>query len=79
MFTRIAVAVALFLLTSTTWSEAQSKSLTVVNARPSGETSDLGESREVTVVFSEPMVSLGRIPNPMTAPFFKIQPALAGT
>src|SRR3954462_3471030 len=53
--------------------------LSVVSGRPAGETSDLGESREVTVVFSEPMVALGRIPNPVTAPFFKIQPALPGT
>ena len=53
--------------------------LTVVSARPSGETSDLGESREVTVVFSEPMVKLGRIPDPVTAPFFRIQPGIRGT
>ena len=59
-------------------SEAQTN-LSVVSARPAGETADRGESREITVVFSEPMVALGRIPNPVTAPFFKIQPALAGT
>ncbi len=79
MLTRTAAAACLLLsLVVTNWSEAQAN-LTVVNARPAGETSDLGESREITIVFSEPMVSLGRIPNPVTAPFFKIQPALAGT
>ena len=78
MFTRIAVAASLFLLSPVVRAEAQ-PTLTVVNARPAGETADLGESREVTVVFSEPMVSLGRIPDPVTALFFKIQPAIAGT
>jgi uncharacterized protein YfaS (alpha-2-macroglobulin family) len=79
MPTRIAVAVCFLLLfLAPGRSEAQTN-LSVVSSRPTGETSDLGESREVTVVFSEPMVTLGRIPNPVTAPFFKIQPALAGT
>jgi uncharacterized protein YfaS (alpha-2-macroglobulin family) len=79
MFTRIAVAASLLVLVPFSRSEAQPASLTIVNARPSGETSDLGESREITVIFSEPMVQIGRIPNPVTAPFFKIQPAIAGT
>ena len=79
MLTRIAVAFSLLFSFGTVgWSEAQTR-LTVVSGRPAGETSDLGESREVTVVFSEPMVALVRIPNPVTAPFFKIQPALPGT
>ncbi len=79
MLTRIAVALSLLLsFVAVDGSEAQTQ-LTVVSGRPAGETADLGESREVTVVFSEPMVALGRIPNPVTAPFFKIQPALAGT
>src|SRR5688572_16124779 len=79
MLTRIAlVASCLLSLVVVVRSEAQTR-LTVVSARPAGETSDLGESREVTVVFSEPMVALGRIPNPVTAPFFKIQPEVAGT
>jgi alpha-2-macroglobulin len=79
MPTRIALVASLLLsLVATNRSEAQS-SLSVVSARPAGETSDLGESREVTVVFSEPMVALGRIPDPVIAPFFTIQPAIAGT
>ena len=78
MLTRIAVAASLFLLCAPVRSLAQN-SLTVVSSRPSGETSDLGESREITVVFSEPMVRLGRIPDPVQAPFFKIQPAIPGT
>src|SRR5688500_18174601 len=79
MLTRFAVVASLLLLSvAAVRSEAQTN-LTVVSARPAGETAGLGESREVTVVFSEPMVALGRIPNPVAAPFFKIQPAIAGT
>jgi uncharacterized protein YfaS (alpha-2-macroglobulin family) len=79
MLTRFAVVASLLLLpVASNRSEAQTN-LTVVSARPAGETADRGESREVTVVFSEPMVALGRIPNPVTAAFFKIQPAIAGT
>ncbi len=79
MLTRIAlVASCLLSFVAVSRSEAQTR-LSVVSVRPAGETSDLGESREITVVFSEPMVALGRIPNPVTAPFFKIQPAVAGT
>ncbi len=79
MLTRIAVVASLLLSAiGVHRSEAQT-SLSVVSARPAGETADRGESREITVVFSEPMVALGRIPNPVTAPFFKIQPALTGT
>ena len=71
MLTRIAlVASCLLSSLAVNRSEAQTR-LSVVSLRPAGETSDLGESREVTVVFSEPMVALGRIPNPVTAPFFK--------
>ena len=78
MLTRIAVAASL-LLTLAAVNRSEAQTLSVVSARPAGETADLGESREVTVVFSEPMVALGRIPDPVTAPFFKIQPALTGT
>ena len=53
--------------------------LRVVSAGPVGETATLAEANEVRVVFSEPMVVLGKIPNPVTAPFFKIAPAVKGT
>ena len=80
MLTRIAlVASCLFSLVVSKSVRSPNKALRGHRLRPAGETSDLGESREVTVVFSEPMVALGRIPNPVTAPFFKIQPAIAGT
>ena len=53
--------------------------LRVVSAGPVGETATLAEANEVRVVFSEPMVVLGKIPNPVTAPFFRIAPAVKGT
>jgi hypothetical protein len=58
---------------------AASKPLTVVAAGPTGEMNSLTEANEIRVTFSEPMVVLGRIPQPVTAPFFKISPAVNGT
>ncbi|MGH9203740.1 MAG: Ig-like domain-containing protein, partial [Vicinamibacterales bacterium] len=55
------------------------RSLTVVNSGPTGETSGLEQASEIRVVFSEPMVVLGRIPQPVTAPFMTIRPAIRGT
>jgi uncharacterized protein YfaS (alpha-2-macroglobulin family) len=53
--------------------------LTIVSSGPHGETASLAEANEIRVVFSEPMVALGRIPPVVTAPFFKISPAVRGT
>ena len=53
--------------------------LTVVQSGPTGEIASLGESNEIRIVFSEPMVVLGRIPDPVSAPFVTIRPAIAGT
>jgi alpha-2-macroglobulin len=53
--------------------------LAVVSAGPDGEVAELANANEVRVVFSEPMVELGRIPSPVTAPFFKMTPAVPGT
>jgi uncharacterized protein YfaS (alpha-2-macroglobulin family) len=52
--------------------------LTVVSAGPTGEIDSLEEANEIRIVFSEPMVALGRIPQPVTAPFVAIAPAIAG-
>lgn len=72
------IAVALFLLTMSL-SAAAANGLRVVSAGPVGEVASLDEANEVRVVFSEPMVVLGKIPTPVTAPFFKIAPNVAGT
>ncbi|HSC28280.1 MAG TPA: MG2 domain-containing protein [Vicinamibacterales bacterium] len=58
---------------------AQPAALTVVSAGPTGEVASLAEANEIRVVFSEPMVTLGRIPTPVRAPFFKVSPDIAGT
>jgi alpha-2-macroglobulin len=57
---------------------AAAAELKVVQAGPTGEVAKLEEANEVRVVFSEPMVVLGRVPEPVQAPFFRIEPALEG-
>src|SRR5216683_1789053 len=52
--------------------------LTIVKAGPVGEIASLAEANEIRVVFSEPMVVLGKIPKVVTAPFFHISPAVNG-
>ena len=58
---------------------AQDSPLTIVNAGPEGELSSLAQASEIRIVFSEPMVTLGRIPASVTAPFIRISPAIPGT
>ena len=52
--------------------------LTIVNAGPQGEVDSLAEANEIRIVFSEPMVALGRIPARVQPAFFKIEPAVPG-
>ncbi len=53
--------------------------LTVVRTGPEGPLSSLAQANEIRIVFSEPMVTLGRIPTPVVAPFVRIRPAVPGT
>src|SRR4051794_36816342 len=53
--------------------------LTIVKAGPVGEVANLAEANEVRVVFSEPMVVVGKIPKVLTIPWFHIEPAVKGT
>ncbi|PYQ54440.1 MAG: hypothetical protein DMF78_05910, partial [Acidobacteria bacterium] len=53
--------------------------LEAVETAPRGEVDALAQAGEVRVVFSQPMVALGRVPSPVTAPFFHIEPALPGS
>src|SRR5712671_3714576 len=57
----------------------QPPALAVVQTGPTHEIASLREANEIRIVFSEPMVVLGRIPDPVTAPFVTIRPAIAGT
>src|SRR6266571_2483177 len=52
--------------------------LAVTQAGPVGEIAKLEEANEIRVVFSEPMVALGRIPETAAAPFFRIKPEIPG-
>lgn len=54
-------------------------SLEAVSVSPEGELSSLAQANEIRVVFSEPMVALGRIPDRVTAPFIRVTPAVPGT
>jgi hypothetical protein len=56
----------------------QSSALTIVSASPTGEIAQLSDANEIHVVFSEPMVALGRIPDNPTPPWIQIAPAIAG-
>ena len=51
----------------------------VVSAAPEGEIDSLEHANEIRILFSEPMVALGRIPQPVRAPFVRIDPALPGS
>src|SRR5207245_4371854 len=53
--------------------------LSIVKAGPVGEVASLAEANEIRLVFSEPMVALGKIQNVVAAPFFHITPAVDGT
>ncbi|HEY3054636.1 MAG TPA: MG2 domain-containing protein [Thermoanaerobaculia bacterium] len=53
--------------------------LRVISAGPVGEVASLAEANEIRVVFSEPMVVIGRIPPTVVAPYFHIQPPVKGT
>ncbi len=74
---RVVQLAILLLLTATALTAAGT--LRVLTAGPVGEVAMLAEANEVRVVFSEPMVVVGRIPATVTAPFFHILPAVKGT
>ena len=79
---RKALAVVLGLLFSVpvpSSAQQPAGNLTVVSSGPVGEVASLAEANEIRIVFSEPMVVLGRIPQPVTVPFVTIRPAIGGT
>src|ERR1700674_3381395 len=57
---------------------AATDKLTIVKAGPVGELAQLSEANEIRVIFSEPMVPLGRIPKVVAAPWFHVAPDVAG-
>src|ERR1043166_942917 len=71
------LAVALLLLASVAARAADK--LTILKAGPVGEIATLAEANEIRVVFSEPMVVLGKIPKDLTVPWFHVAPAIKGS
>jgi uncharacterized protein YfaS (alpha-2-macroglobulin family) len=53
--------------------------ISVVQTAPTGEMASIAEANEIRIVFSEPMVTLGRIPARIQPDFIKTKPAIAGT
>ena len=79
-----AACAAAFLLVSATNLGAQAAVSTAHavadrQRRSIGEVAAVEEANEVRVVFSEPMVALGRVPARVRPSFFHISPAVAGT
>jgi uncharacterized protein YfaS (alpha-2-macroglobulin family) len=57
---------------------SQSAELRVVSAGPNGEINQLQDANEIRIIFSEPMVALGRIPSNPDIPWLRIEPAIKG-
>jgi uncharacterized protein YfaS (alpha-2-macroglobulin family) len=57
---------------------SQSAELRVVSSGPSGEIGQLQDANEIRLIFSEPMVALGRIPSNPDVPWVRIEPAIRG-
>jgi alpha-2-macroglobulin len=57
----------------------QTAALTIAAAGPTGELNQLQDANEIRVIFSEPMVALGRVPSNPTPPWIHIAPAIAGS
>ncbi len=70
--------VAALLCTSVVAAQPAPPALTVVSSGPSGTLASLDQASEIRIVFSEPMVTLGRIPSVVDAPFVTITPAIPG-
>ena len=78
MTRRLTFAGVLFLLSSSV-AVAQppgpaSSPLRVVSSGPGEEVASIEEANEIRIVFSEPMVTLGRIPDRLRPSFFRIPP-----
>src|SRR5688572_19338897 len=78
MVRALAIATVLSLVPPDLTKTQSPPALTVVNAGPQGEVASLDEANQIRIVFSEPMVALGRIPARETAPFVRISPAITG-
>src|SRR4051794_32221770 len=71
-------AVVAFLLSASFAAHAADK-LTILKAGPVGEIASLAEANEIRVVFSEPMIVVGKVPKDLAVPWFHVAPAVKGT
>ena len=77
----LALGVYLFVSLSPSAAPAQARAagnVSVVSAGPTDEIASVAEAREIRIVFSEPMVELGRIPAVVRPPYVTITPAIPG-
>jgi uncharacterized protein YfaS (alpha-2-macroglobulin family) len=59
-------------------SSAQNTPLTILEASPRGEVGSRAEANEIRLIFSEPMIALGRAPANPAIPWVSITPRIAG-
>ena len=76
---RSAIVLSVVFLLAAALSAVTPSALTIVSAGPTGELRQLQDANEIRVVFSEPMVPLGRVPSNPTPPWVQISPAIPGT
>src|SRR5687768_16887443 len=74
-----ALLVSLLITGAAAAQTAPPRALTVVSTNPTGEVQNLAEANEIRVVFSEPMVTLGKIPAVVRPPYVRIAPAVPGS
>ncbi|MEA2163781.1 MAG: alpha-2-macroglobulin [Thermoanaerobaculia bacterium] len=74
---RAVLPIVLFFVTISSF--AADKNLTIVKAGPIGEVANLAEANEIRVVFSEPMIVVGKIPKPLEVPWFHVAPLINGS
>jgi uncharacterized protein YfaS (alpha-2-macroglobulin family) len=76
---RRSALVALLLFSAYTLSNsAQNQPLTVLDAGPRGEVAQRSDANEIRLIFSEPMVALGRAPANPQIPWVSITPRIPG-
>jgi hypothetical protein len=72
------VVLFVFVSAASTIASSQLAPLTIVSAGPTGELARVQDANEIRVIFSEPMVPLGRIPSNPTPSWIQISPAIKG-
>ncbi len=75
---RVLGVVGIFISLASALLLAQSAVFAILSAGPTGEIRQLEEANEIRIVFSEPMVALGRIPANPTPAWVRIAPAIKG-